>query len=175
MENVYEKLDCLENFNKVEKKNKNNNQLPKLSELDFMFKCRQHMDKYYVGQEVLKKKLCSILAQWKFYGERSTMLMMGPFGCGKNYIIETIAAFPQLEMPVISYDCSSLTPNGFSGADVSGIFRKVKEVMRRGSVLSWRSEGNFLSDNDKCIVYLDEVDKIINWNYNAQDENVNAI
>ena len=63
--------------------------------------------------------------------------MIGPRGSGKNYLIETISSFPYLGMPVISYDCSALTPNGFSGADVSAIFKKVREVTRSGPLFEW--------------------------------------
>lgn len=117
MEKVHGKIDSLEFLKKVEKKDKNNKQKKQLTVMEFMSECRSHMDKYYVGQDLLKKKMCSVLAQWKYYDVRTTMLMMGPSGSGKNCMIETIGSFPYLGMPVISYDCSALTPNGFNGAD----------------------------------------------------------
>ena len=175
IETVYKKFEALESLKKVQKKDKNN-QTKKLSEREFMFECRSHMDKYYVGQEVLKKKLCSVLAQWKYYDVRTTMLMMGPSGSGKNCMIETIASFPHLEMPVISYDCSALTPNGFNGDDASAIFKKVKQIMRRGYMRDWMNNSSSSgSSNEKCIVYLDEVDKIINWNHDSRGESINAM
>lgn len=121
-----------------------------------MSECHAHMDKYYVGQDFLKKKMCSVLTQWKYYDVRTTMLMIGPSGSGKNYLIETISSFPYLGMPVISYDCSALTPNGFSGADVSAIFKKVREVTRSGPLFEWmrRDSDRPGSSDGKCIVTL---------------------
>lgn len=145
--------------------------------MEFMSECHAHMDKYYVGQDFLKKKMCSVLTQWKYYDVRTTMLMIGPSGSGKNYLIETISSFPYLGMPVISYDCSALTPNGFSGADVSAIFKKVREVTRSGPLFEWmrRDSDRPGSSDGKCIVYLDEIDKIINRNHDSRGDNINAM
>lgn len=175
IEKVHRKMESLESLKKVEKKDKNATP-NKLTEMEFMSECRAHMDKYYVGQDLVKKKMCSVLAQWKYYDVRTTMLMIGSSGSGKNYLIETISSFPHLEMPVISYDCSALTPNGFNGDDASAIFKKVRQVMRRSQTQETNA-GNHSSgaSSDKCIVYLDEVDKIINWNHDSRGENVNAM
>ena len=80
-------------------------------------------------------------------------------------------------MPVISYDCSALTPNGFSGADVSAIFKKVREVTRSGPLFEWmrRDSDRPGSSDGKCIVYLDEIDKIINRNHDSRGDNINAM
>lgn len=144
----------------------------------FMKALHSHMDKYYVGQEVLKKKLCSVIAQWKFHGERTTFMMAGPSGCGKNYMIETIRSFPELGMPVISYDCSSITPVGFSGSDANAIFKKVQQLKYKDRKPAWLNMENGkpeIEPSEKCIVYLDEIDKIINFNHDSRGESVNAM
>lgn len=144
----------------------------------FMKALHKHMDKYYVGQEILKRKLCSVIAQWKYHNWRTTFLLIGPSGCGKNHMIETIRSFPGLEMPVISYDCSSITPTGFSGADVNEIFKKVKRLMYKDRKPAWLNLETDKPENEnseKCIVYLDEIDKIINFNHDSRGESVNAM
>ena len=130
------------------------------------------MDKNMVGQDVLKKKLCIMLYQWKYHDVRSTLLMVGPSGSGKNHMIETIRSFPDLGFPVISYDCSALTPNGFTGADVKDIFKRVRQVCM---MASRANQPNGIGENGKCIVFLDEVDKIINFNHDSRGESVNAM
>lgn len=176
IEQVYKKTCDLGPLKKIDKKAKVLNPNKKLTEKEFLTACRRHMDKYYVGQDLLKKKLCSVLDQWIFHDVRTNLLMIGPSGCGKNYMIETIRSFPYLEMPVISYDCSSLTPNGFSGADVSEIFKKVGDAMRKKHTLALiKGERNSAPTLEKCIVFLDEIDKIINWNHDSRGENINAM
>ncbi len=183
IEKVYKKFGFLEplkkvkKVEKVEKKEGDNTTTNTITDMEFMSECHAHMDKYYVGQDLLKKKMCSVLTQWKYYDVRTTMLMIGPSGSGKNYLIETISSFPYLGMPVISYDCSALTPNGFSGADVSAIFKKVREVTRSGPLFEWmrRDSDRPGSSDGKCIVYLDEIDKIINRNHDSRGDNINAM
>ena len=64
-------------------------------------------------------------------------------------------------MPVISYDCSALTPNGFSGADVSAIFKKVREVTRSGPLFEWmrRDSDRPGSSDGKFIVYVELIQR----------------
>ena len=102
IEQVYKKFGFLEplkkvkKVEKVEKKEGDNTTTNTITDMEFMSECHAHMDKYYVGQDLLKKKMCSVLTQWKYYDVRTTMLMIGPSGSGKNYLIETISPFPYL-------------------------------------------------------------------------------
>lgn len=98
-----------------QKKNQNMNLKMKLDEASFMNNLKEHMDKYVVGQERLKKKLCVLLYNWKYQQVRSNLLMVGPSGSGKNHIIETIKSFPGLDMTLTTFDASQLTASGFSG------------------------------------------------------------
>lgn len=125
---------------------------------------REHLDRYMIGQDTLKKKICMLLYMWIYHGERTNFLIVGPTGSGKNHIIDTIASFPHLGRTLISYDCSQLTPNGFMGSNVNEIMKRLKAAC----------------DKDKrpiagSIVYLDEVDKIINFNHDSRGENMNAM
>lgn len=133
------------------------------NEADFMTKLKNHLDQYVVGQEKLKKKLCVLIYNWKYHGERSNLLMVGPSGSGKNYIMETIKSYKHLGMPMITCDCSQLTATGFCGDDVSGIFQKYKVEKNKNYPKA-----------EYGIIYLDEVDKIINTHYDSHGDNVNA-
>lgn len=145
-----------------------------LPEDQFIPMLRAHMDKNMIGQEVLKKKLCILLYQWKYYDVRTNFLMIGSSGSGKNHMIETIRSFPELGIPVISYDCSMLTPNGFTGADIGDIFKKVHQACIMSSERNAFRE-RVLDKSFKGIVYLDEVDKIINFHHDSSGESVNAM
>lgn len=171
MQNVCEKVEALGPLMK-EKKEKSDVKKRELAEEEFIPALRRHMDKKMVGQDVLKKKLCIMLYQWKFHDVRSTLLMIGPSGSGKNHMIETIRSFPDLGFPVVSYDCSALTPNGFTGADVRDIFKKVRQVCLKTAMAN---QLNRTGEIEKCIVFLDEVDKIINFNHDGSGESVNAM
>lgn len=147
-----------------QKKNQNMNLKMKLDEASFMNNLKEHMDKYVVGQERLKKKLCVLLYNWKYQQVRSNLLMVGPSGSGKNHIIETIKNFPGLDMTLTTFDASQLTASGFSGDSVEDLFRRFKTEY-----------GNQHPAMERGIIYLDEVDKIINTNYDSHDDNVNAV
>ena len=148
---------------KQKKKQKTNLKM-KLDEASFMNNLKEHMDKYVVGQERLKKKLCVLLYNWKYQQVRSNLLMVGPSESGKNHIIETIKSFPGLDMTLTTFDCSQLTASGFAGASTTDVFRKFKTEY-----------GNQHPAMERGIIYLDEVDKIINTNYDSHDDNVNAV
>lgn len=147
----------------------------KFGENNFMEKLKLHLDKYYVGQEELKKQVVAALYLWLFHNQRTTLLMIGSTGSGKNYLIETIKSFAGMPVPVVSYDCSSLTPNGFAGADIRDVFRRVSTEMKGfkypGSGIEGFADSPY---RDRCIVYLDEIDKIINYNHDSNGENVNG-
>lgn len=172
MEYIYEKIKNFDWLGKSEKKEKKVMKEKELKEMEFLFTLRSHMDRNMIGQDVLKKKLCSVLYQFKYYDVRTTLLIVGPSGSGKNHMIETIRSFPELGYPVISYDCSALTPNGFNGSDVRDIFKKVRKSLPTSSSMNFPGGNN---RDSKCIVFLDEVDKIINFNHDSNGESVNAM
>ncbi len=135
-----------------------------LPQEEFVPALRDHLDRYMIGQDTLKKKICMLLYLWIYYGERTNFMIVGPTGSGKNHIINTIASFPNLGRTIISYDCSQLTPNGFTGSSVNEIMKRLKAACEKAKRPVAGS-----------IVYLDEVDKIINFNHDSRGENVNAM
>ena len=154
-------LSCLKKFaNKIPR----NTVDGMLSEQEFMPEFRKHMDTLVIGQDVVKKKLITILYQWIYNGVRTTLLMVGPSGSGKNHSIDAIKSFKGLGRVVISYDCSNLSPVGFEGASINDIFKKLK--------VACSSAGK---STDGSIVYLDEIDKIVNFNFTSNGESVNAM
>lgn len=135
-----------------------------ISEEEFMSEFKKHMDINVVGQEVLKKKLITLIYQWIYHDIRETLLMIGPSGSGKNHTIDAVRTFSGLDRVVISYDCSGLTPTGFTGAEVGDIFKKLKVACAKSR-----------KSIEGSIVYLDEIDKIINFNHDARGESINAM
>lgn len=139
-----------------------------LSEKDFLVNLYSHMNKYYVGQDNLKKNICAIISQWLYHDVRTVTLIIGPSGCGKNHMIETIKSFEYLTCPVVYYDCTALTPAGFKGDDVTDIYKRLIEA--KSKFMSEKKK-----DCSKMILFLDEADKIINWNHDANGESVNSM
>ena len=135
-----------------------------LSEEEFMPEFRKYIDTLVIGQDVVKKKLISIIYQWIYQNARTTLLMVGPSGSGKNYIIDSIKSFKGLNRVMISYDCSKLTPAGYHGADIGEIFKKLK--------LACSSAG---MSTDGSIIYLDEIDKVINYSLTDKGESLNTM
>ncbi len=125
----------------------------------------QHLDKYVVGQEDVKKTITMAVYRYIKHGKRNPVLMIGPTGCGKNYLMEKLAEFEDVrnEMIVYTYDASGLTSAGYKGNDVMDIFTGFKKA----SHIKGKS-------CKKGIIYLDEIDKIVMPNTDGNGENTNA-
>ncbi|MBQ6293109.1 MAG: ATP-dependent Clp protease ATP-binding subunit ClpX [Lachnospiraceae bacterium] len=115
------------------------------------------LDEYVVGQERAKKAMS--VAVYNHYKrvfcekkdgieiEKSNMLMIGPTGSGKTYLVKTLAKL--LKVPLAIADATSLTEAGYIGDDIESVLSKLLAA----------------SDNDvdraeHGIVYIDEIDKI---------------
>ena len=89
-------------------------------------KIKQKLDEYVVGQEHAKKVMS--VAVYNHYKrvatgtmdeieiEKSNMLMIGPTGCGKTYLVKTLARL--LDVPLAIADATSLTEAGYIGDDI---------------------------------------------------------
>lgn len=108
------------------------------------------------SQEHAKRKLSTsgFLHLKRVYGnlrgvEKSNVLLIGPTGCGKTYIVESLADI--LNVPYVCVNATSLTENGYVGEDVeSCILRLVAAA------------GGDKEQAEKGIVFIDEIDKLAN-------------
>ncbi len=118
----------------------------------------QFLDEYIIGQEIAKKSLSvAIYNHYKRIHSRdvesevelqkSNILMIGPTGCGKTFLAQTLAK--KLNVPFVIADATSLTEAGYVGEDVENILLKLIQAADYDIELA-----------QKGIIYIDEVDKI---------------
>ncbi len=117
------------------------------------------LDQYVVGQEAAKKALC--VAVYNHYKrirfmnnkkndvelQKSNIVMLGPTGCGKTYLAQTLAKI--LNVPFAIGDATSLTEAGYVGEDVENILLRLIQNADYDIELAQRG-----------IIYIDEIDKI---------------
>lgn len=118
---------------------------------------KARLDEYVVGQEHAKKVMS--VAVYNHYKrvakdqdddieiEKSNMLMIGPTGSGKTYLVKTLARL--LDVPLAITDATSLTEAGYIGDDIESVVSKLLSA----------------ADNDvekaECgIIFIDEIDKL---------------
>ncbi|RZT87737.1 ATP-dependent Clp protease ATP-binding subunit ClpX [Pseudonocardia sediminis] len=135
----------------------------KLDELPKPAEIHEFLDQYVVGQSTTKRTLS--VAVYNHYkriqaGDRgrgadgdgieiakSNILMLGPTGCGKTYLAQTLAKL--LNVPFAIADATALTEAGYVGEDVENILLK---LIQAADYDVKRAETG--------IIYIDEVDKI---------------
>ncbi len=118
----------------------------------------EFLNEYIVGQEGAKKALS--VAIYNHYKriqsnvtnqdvelQKSNILMIGPTGCGKTFLAQTLAK--KLNVPFVITDATSLTEAGYVGEDVENILLKLIQAADYDIDLA-----------QKGIIYIDEVDKI---------------
>ncbi|NLB77299.1 MAG: ATP-dependent Clp protease ATP-binding subunit ClpX [Clostridiaceae bacterium] len=116
------------------------------------------LDEYVVGQDRAKRSLS--VAVYNHYKrirnqgnrldielQKSNILLMGPTGCGKTYLAQTLAKI--LNVPFAIADATSLTEAGYVGEDVENILLKLIQAADYD-----------IERAEKGIIYIDEVDKI---------------
>ena len=79
--------------------------------------------------------------------EKSNMLMIGPTGSGKTYMVKSIAKI--LDVPLAITDATSLTEAGYIGDDVESVLSKLLAAA-----------GNDVEKAEHGIVFIDEIDKL---------------
>ena len=123
------------NKQKLKKKKKEGEQAPVLNIRDIPapHKIKASLDEYVVGQEHAKKVIS--VAVYNHYKrvatgtmdnieiEKSNMLMIGPTGCGKTYLVKTLARL--LDVPLAIADATSLTEAGYIGDDIESVVSKL--------------------------------------------------
>ncbi|MDT5338801.1 MAG: ATP-dependent Clp protease ATP-binding subunit ClpX, partial [Mycobacterium sp.] len=135
----------------------------KLVELPKPVEIRDFLEGYVIGQDTAKRTLAvavynhykRIQAQEKSRDSRaepvelakSNILMLGPTGCGKTYLAQTLAKM--LNVPFAIADATALTEAGYVGEDVENILLK---LIQAADYDVKRAETG--------IIYIDEVDKI---------------
>ena len=127
-------------------------ELPKPTEI------KEVLDSYVIGQDEAKKTLS--VAVYNHYKrinhqdepddvelQKSNVLLLGPTGCGKTLLAQTLAKI--LQVPFAIADATTLTEAGYVGEDVENILLRLIQA----------ADYN-IENAEKGIIYIDEIDKI---------------
>ncbi len=118
---------------------------------------KKFLDEYVIGQEDAKKVLS--VAVYNHYKrilapknlgvelQKSNILMLGPTGCGKTLLAQTLARI--LNVPFAIADATALTEAGYVGEDVENILLKIIQAAEYD-----------IERAQMGIIYIDEIDKI---------------
>jgi ATP-dependent Clp protease ATP-binding subunit ClpX len=159
---VYICDECIDLCNEIIEEEIPADDNPRFDELPKPREIRQFLDEYVVGQDAAKKALS--VAVYNHYkriqaeasgnrgGEpvelaKSNILMIGPTGCGKTHLAQTLARM--LNVPFAIADATALTEAGYVGEDVENILLK---LIQAADYDVKRAETG--------IIYIDEIDKI---------------
>lgn len=125
------------------------------------------LDEFVIGQEYAKKVIS--VAVYNHYKrvasntmdeieiEKSNMLMIGPTGSGKTFLVKTLARL--LNVPLAITDATSLTEAGYIGDDVESVISKLLAAA-----------DNDVEKAERGIIFIDEIDKIAKKrNTNSRD------
>ena len=120
-------------------------------------KIKASLDEYVIGQEQAKKIIS--VAVYNHYKrvvtntmddieiEKSNILMIGPTGSGKTYLVKTLARL--LDVPLAIADATSLTEAGYIGDDIESVVSKLLAAA-----------DNDVEKAERGIIFIDEIDKI---------------
>ena len=118
---------------------------------------KNYLDQYVIGQEDAKKKLSTVV--YNHYKrinqhiiddveiEKTNLLVLGPSGNGKTFLIKNIAKY--LDVPMAICDCTSITQAGYVGEDIESVITRLLQ----------NCDYN-IEKAEKGIICLDEIDKI---------------
>ena len=144
---------------KIKKKKKSKESAPVLDIKDSPapHKIKAKLDDFVVGQDYAKKVIS--VAVYNHYKrvatgtmdeidiEKSNILMIGPTGCGKTYLVKTLAKL--LDVPLAIADATSLTEAGYIGDDIESVVTKLLAAA-----------DNDVDKAERGIIFIDEIDKI---------------
>lgn len=128
-----------------------------IKEIPAPHKIKAQLDEYVIGQEYAKKAMS--VAVYNHYKrvatdtmddieiEKSNMLMIGPTGSGKTYLVKTLARL--LDVPLAIADATSLTEAGYIGDDIESVLSKLLAAA-----------DNDVEKAERGIVFIDEIDKL---------------
>lgn len=156
-------LSDMENVTPKSQKIKKKKEKPKeyhtlsIKDIPAPHKIKAQLDEYVVGQEYAKKTMS--VAVYNHYKrvatnmmddieiEKSNMLMIGPTGSGKTYLVKTLARL--LDVPLAITDATSLTEAGYIGDDIESVVSKLLAAA-----------DNDVERAEQGIIFIDEIDKI---------------
>ena len=152
---------------KIKKKKKGEASKPiiDLKDIPAPHKIKEKLDEYVIGQEKAKKIIS--VAVYNHYKrvatgtmdeieiEKSNILMLGPTGSGKTYLVKTLAK--RLDVPLAIADATTLTEAGYIGDDIESVVSKLLAAA-----------DNDVERAESGIIFIDEIDKI------AKKKNTNS-
>src|SRR5699024_2579295 len=120
-------------------------------------KINAQLNEFVVGQDYAKKVISvGVYNHYKRIAagntddieiEKSNMLMIGPTGSGKTYLVRTLAKL--LDVPLAIADATSLTEAGYIGDDIESVVTKLLAAA-----------GNDVEKAERGIIFIDEIDKL---------------
>ena len=163
----------ISNKQKVKKRKEKNGPDFQLKDIPAPHILKAKLDEYVIGQDKAKKVMS--VAVYNHYKrvatdtmdeieiEKSNMLMIGPTGCGKTYLVKTLAKL--LDVPLAIADATSLTEAGYIGDDIESVVSKLLAAA-----------DNDVERAEHGIIFIDEIDKIAKKkNTNQRDVSGEAV
>jgi len=154
-------MDQVPEKNKIKKRKEDKKEMPALDvkNIPAPHEIKRKLDEYVIGQEYAKKVMS--VAVYNHYKrvaadpsvmdgveiEKSNMLMIGPTGSGKTYLVKTLARI--LQVPLAITDATTLTEAGYIGDDIESVVSKLL-----------LAADNDVEKAEHGIIFIDEIDKI---------------